>query len=100
MAWVYERIWRDPFPALYASGDVCADRDKDKMGIDVLIIRDGRVHPVEIKKTARPGRDAIRHLSVLGNLGLKVGHGAVICLTNEALPVTALVDAIPAWQIA
>lgn len=31
-------------------------RDKDQKEIDVLIVRDGRVHPVEFKKTEQPGR--------------------------------------------
>ncbi|MDP1956973.1 MAG: ATP-binding protein [Rhodocyclaceae bacterium] len=75
-------------------------RDKDQKEIDVLVVRDGAVYPIEIKKTAQPGRDAVRHFSVLKNLGLKVGHGAVICLTGEALPVNPAVDAVPAGQIA
>lgn len=74
-------------------------RDKDQKEIDVLIVRDGRVHPVEIKKTAQPGRDALRHFAVLANHGLETGAGAVICLASERLPITAQVDAIPAWQI-
>lgn len=74
-------------------------RDKDQKEIDVLIVRDGRVHPVEIKKTAQPSRAVVRHFSVLENLGLEVGAGAVICLTAERLPIAALVSAIPAWQI-
>lgn len=75
-------------------------RDKDQKEIDVLIVRDGRVHPVEIKKTAQPGRDAVRHFSVLDNLGLEVGHGAIVCLTDEILPLKPRVDAIPAWRVA
>jgi predicted AAA+ superfamily ATPase len=74
-------------------------RDKDQKEIDVLIVRDGCVHPVEIKKTAQPGRDAVRHFAVLENLGLEPGAGAVICLVPERLPITALVEAIPAWQV-
>ncbi len=74
-------------------------RDKDQKEIDLLIVRDGRVHPVEIKKTAQPGRDAVRHFSVLANLGLEMGAGAVICLTSQRLPITAQVEAIPAWQV-
>ncbi len=74
-------------------------RDKDQKEIDVLIVRDGRVYPVEIKKTAQPGRDAVRHFSVLENLGLETGAGAVICLTSERLPISAQVEAIPAWQV-
>jgi predicted AAA+ superfamily ATPase len=75
-------------------------RDKDKKEIDVLIVRDGRVHPVEIKKTAQPGRDAVRHFPVLAHLGLEVGPGATICLVPERLPLTPQVEAIPAWQVA
>ncbi|WP_310448860.1 ATP-binding protein [Sulfuritalea sp.] len=74
-------------------------RDKDQKEIDVLIVRDGRVHPVEIKKTGQPWRDAVRHFAVLKNLGLTLGPGAVVCLCNERLPLTSNVEAIPAWQI-
>ena len=75
-------------------------RDKDQKEIDVLIVRDGRIHPVEIKKTAQPGSDTVRHFPVLKKLGLEIGHGAVVCLSAEATPLTAHVDAIPAWQLA
>jgi len=75
-------------------------RDKDRKEIDVLIVRDGRVHPVEIKKSAQPERDAVRHFAVLENLGWAVGHGAVVCLCQETLPLTPQVDAIPAWSLA
>jgi hypothetical protein len=75
-------------------------RDKDQKEIDVLIVRDGRVHPVEIKKTAQPGRETWRHFSVLANLHLEVGRGAVVCLCNERLPLSAQVEALPAWEVA
>ena len=75
-------------------------RDKDQKEIDLLIERDGRMHPIEIKKTAQPGRDAVRHFRVLENLGLDIGQGAVICLSAATLPLTAQVDAVPAWHIA
>jgi predicted AAA+ superfamily ATPase len=75
-------------------------RDKDQKEIDVLIVKDGRVYPIEIKKTLEPGRDTVRHFSVLENLRLDVGAGAVICLAPERLPITARVEAIPAWQVA
>lgn len=74
-------------------------RDKDQKEIDVLIVRDGLVYPVEIKKTAQAGRDTVRHFSVLANHGLETGIGAVICLASERLPITSRVEAIPAWQI-
>ena len=75
-------------------------RDKDKKEIDLLIVRDGCLYPVEIKKTGRPGKDATRHFAVLDKLGLNVAKGAIVCVVPERLPITAEIDAIPAWQIA
>jgi predicted AAA+ superfamily ATPase len=75
-------------------------RDKDQKEIDVLIVQNGTLYPIEIKKTGNPGRDAVRHFSVLEKLGITIGPGAVICLANERLPLTANVELIPAWQVA
>jgi len=75
-------------------------RDKDQKEIDVLIVRDGTLYPIEIKKTAQPGRDAVRNFGVITKLGLTIGPGAVICLCPERLPITAHVQAVPAWQVA
>lgn len=75
-------------------------RDRDQREIDVLIVQDGTVYPIEIKKTSQPGRDTVRHFSVLEKLGMAMGPGAVICLANERLPITANVEVIPAWQVA
>jgi hypothetical protein len=74
-------------------------RDKDQREIDLLIVRDGVAHPVEIKKTAQPSRDSVRHFSSVASLGLQTGHGAVVCLCSEAVPLTAMVDAVPAWRV-
>jgi predicted AAA+ superfamily ATPase len=74
-------------------------RDKDQKEIDVIIVRDGTVYPIEIKKASSPGRDAVKHFAVLEKLGLAIGPGAVICLANERLPITANVDCVSAWQV-
>ena len=75
-------------------------RDRDQKEVDVLIVQDGTVYPIEIKKTSQPGREAVRHFSVLEKLGMTIGPGAVICMVHEQLPITANVEAIPAWQVA
>jgi hypothetical protein len=74
-------------------------RDKEQREIDVLIIQDGVAHPVEIKKTASPDRNAIRHFAALDKLGLAVGPGAVICLARQPLPLTEKIWSIPAGCI-
>jgi len=42
--------------------------DRDRREIDLLIIKDGRVYPVEIKKTASPDRDMVRSFDSLKRL--------------------------------
>lgn len=71
-------------------------RDKDQKEIDLLIERDNTLHPVEIKKSASPGRNASRHSSALERLGTPAGHGALICLKETDVPLSREIDAIPA----
>lgn len=51
--------------------------------------------PLEIKKTASPDKNDIRHFATLERLGLPVGQGAVICLCRESLPLTETVCTVP-----
>jgi hypothetical protein len=74
-------------------------RDKDLREIDLLLVQDGVAYPLEIKKTASPGRDDVRHFGALERLGLPVGPGGLICLAEQALPLTATAQFIPAWAI-
>ncbi|MFA7404787.1 MAG: ATP-binding protein, partial [Pelobacteraceae bacterium] len=70
-------------------------RDKDKKEIDLLIIQDGTIYPLECKKSASPGMGDIRHFGVLANLKMPVGPGAVICLTQQSLPLGPAVCSVP-----
>lgn len=74
-------------------------RDKEQREVDLLIVRDGTVYPVEIKKSASPDKTAIRHFASLDKLGMPVGPGAVISLVSQALPLTETVWTIPAGGI-
>jgi predicted AAA+ superfamily ATPase len=69
-------------------------RDKDKKEIDLLIFENGRLHPIEIKKTANPGRNDARNFKALSpftrigeDIKLEIGSGAVICMIPEPLPI-------------
>lgn len=70
-------------------------RDKDQKEIDLLIIRDGVAYPLEVKKTGAPDPDAVRHFRRLESASLPLGPGGVICLTDQALPLTGRAWAIP-----
>ena len=74
-------------------------RDKDQREIDVLIVQDGKVYPIEIKKTASPSKRDIRHFSVLDNIRVESGSGGLICLCNQLLPLTQTVNAVPLWYV-
>jgi predicted AAA+ superfamily ATPase len=70
-------------------------RDKDFKEIDLLILRDGVFYPIEIKKTASPGSDTVRHFPALEKLNSPVGPGGVICLAEMSLPLSRNVVSIP-----
>lgn len=74
-------------------------RDKDNREIDLIIHENNILYPVEIKKSGNPGKDAIKHFSVLQNTGLEVGEGSVICLTSDFLPIDKQNWYVPAWLI-
>ncbi|MCK9548794.1 MAG: ATP-binding protein [Sphaerochaeta sp.] len=58
-------------------------RDKDGREIDLLLERDGHLHPIEIKKSALPNRSDARAFGVLDKGPLLRGKGAIICLAEE-----------------
>ncbi|SPF37048.1 putative ATPase (AAA+ superfamily) [Candidatus Desulfosporosinus infrequens] len=86
-------------------------RDKDKKEIDLLIYENGALYPIEIKKSASPGKDAIKHFGVLepvtepekfGELSqtkMIIGNGAVVCMANDLLPIDAKNWYVPVWMI-
>jgi len=74
-------------------------RDKDKKEIDLLVFRDGTIYPIEIKKTTAPTKRDVRHFPVLDKLGLPLGPGAVLCLTESPMPITETVWAVPVSEI-
>lgn len=69
-------------------------RDKDKKEIDLLIEHDGKLHPIEIKKTSKPDKSMIRNFDVLWNK-VKIGSGGIICLSSEFIPLSTENNIIP-----
>ncbi len=70
-------------------------RDKDKKEIDLLIVQDETIYPLEFKKSASPDKSMVRHFGLLEQLKKPVGEGGVICLSETLLPVTENFNAIP-----
>lgn len=70
-------------------------RDKDKREIDLLIEDSGILYPIEIRKTSKPDKSAIKHFDILNNKNIKRGEGGVICLSSEFIPLTREDNIIP-----
>ena len=72
-------------------------RDKDKKEIDVIIERNGKLYPIEIKKTANPDKSMVKNFAVIPND--RLGEGAVVCLVKDDLPLTENVNILPVGYI-
>ncbi len=70
-------------------------RDKEKNEIALLVEIDGILHPIEINKSANPGKDAISAFRMQEKAGKPVGHGAVVCCATEYLPLDVKNSAVP-----
>lgn len=66
---------------------LCYYRDNNKKEIDLLIFENGKVHPIEIKKSANPGKEALKNFEALDSMSAEVGAGAVICMTPIVIPI-------------
>lgn len=66
---------------------ICYYRDSNGKEIDVMIIDNGKIYPIEIKKAAEPGKDALKNFNVVSNLGYEVGKGAVVCMSPMLMPL-------------
>lgn len=62
-------------------------RDSNGKEIDLLVVYDNVVYPVEIKKSANPGKVAIKNFDVVEKFGLTVGNGIVLCLMQEIVAI-------------
>ncbi|MBU0609579.1 MAG: ATP-binding protein [Armatimonadetes bacterium] len=74
-------------------------RDRDGRELDLLIVQDGLIHPLEIKRTASPGPDDLRAAAGLRTLAEPLGPGGVICLAQQPLPLDRDNTGIPVGLI-
>lgn len=70
-------------------------RDNNGKEIDLLILDNGKIYPVEIKKSADPGKSSIKNFSVLSSLSEETGEGAVLCMSNMTIPIDSMNKIVP-----
>jgi len=74
-------------------------RDTDQKEIDFIIEKNMTLYPIEVKKTAMPNENDIKHFNILKKLGKKTGTGAVLCLSQDRIPINRNAVSIPVWEI-
>ncbi len=70
-------------------------RDKDKKEIDLLIVQNEILYPLEFKKSTRLDKSFIQQFEVLKKLNKEIGEGGVISLTQSLLPISEKNNLIP-----
>lgn len=73
----YQNNGRDPRLHLYYY------RDNNQKEIDLLIIDQNNIYPVEIKKSANPTKEAIKNFSIVEKFEMNSPNGIVLCLSKD-----------------
>lgn len=74
-------------------------RDKDTHEIDMVLETDGRLHPMEIKKSTAPGTELVSAFRILDKSSTPRGEGAILCLREELSAIDRETLIVPIWMI-
>jgi len=66
-------------------------RDTLQKEIDLLIEKDGKLHPVEIKLTSNPNKSMVKNFDIIAN----VGEGGLICMCDKDMKLSENINVIP-----
>lgn len=87
----YQNAGREPFVYFY--------RDRDTKEIDVILEGDGKLCPLEIKKTALPDKRIVKTFGLIDKAPLKRGTGAVLCMAEQLSAFDRENLIVPIWMI-
>jgi len=87
----YQNSGKGPFIHYY--------RDRDAKEIDVIMEGDGKLCPLEIKKTATPDKRLVRTFDVINKSPLQLGTGAVLCMADHLSAFDRENLIVPIWMI-
>lgn len=71
----YQNAGQEPFLYYY--------RDKDAREIDLILERDGKLFPIEIKKMASPPKKLTKVFDLIDKSPLLRGTGAILCMADQ-----------------
>lgn len=70
-------------------------RDKNLKEIDLIVEKDGELHPFEIKRAASPNQSLVKAFSVLGKSERTISAGGIICMAEKPFPIDSKNSLIP-----
>lgn len=70
-----------------AKANILYFRDSNAKEIDVFVEENGKIHPLEIKKSASPDRREVKKYQVLDKASVARGNGGIICMCEEPIPI-------------
>lgn len=62
-------------------------RDANAKEIDLFVEENNRIHPLEIKKSAKPDGREVKKFKVLEKASIGIGCGGIICMCEEVIPI-------------
>lgn len=74
-------------------------RDKDTKEIDIILEGDGKLYPIEIKRTATPDSQLTRVFGVIDKSPLIRGTGAVLCTSDKLSAFNSENLIVPVWLV-
>lgn len=81
--------------------DISYIRNDNSDEIDLVICKNGHIHPIEIKKTSTPKMNMFKNFKYLENSVLKLGKGGLICNydklvkideNNSIIPISSVIN--------
>ena len=70
-------------------------RDDNAKEIDVFVEENGKIHPLEIKKSASPEKKEIKKFSIIDKTSLIHGEGGIVCMVSHPFPIDEKNSYIP-----
>ena len=70
-------------------------RDLNANEIDVFVEENGKIHPLEIKKSANPDKKEIKKYNVLEKTSIEIGSGGIVCMYPKPFPIDSKNNYIP-----
>ena len=74
-------------------------RDTRSNEIDMILEQDGRLNPLEIKRSVNPANQLVKAFEVLDKGAVPRGKGAILCMRPALTAVDADNYIVPIWML-